>query len=419
MGGERAGQETGAEARQRLEAPGQEVAEEHHVVAAVHGGVGLVAVPQLPDGSGAVLHHVAPRRIAPLRGNGPCHVAVATVAERAQQPRDADDTAGHVALVLHHDVLHYLLRHLVGQRVGHDAKSQRQHVGRRRVVIIEIAVRIERMTGTRTAAHGHVQETAVEGVGHDFAALLPVEGIVAQVEQAGKLPQQLQATNHIGRGDERAVGLPGGVLAVNEVEPFGRHAPVAVLVLRDEVAAHVLLEHVQRPALHRRIAVADGLRIAIAVPEHLTGEGQGGRPGDVVGIVVPEGRCHVGDDAVGALRLADVAHPFCIEPLIVKKVALAQRAHGAVAQPGLALVALRTVEGHALVVVDDAPPGVLHHAGERRIRTGEMPRAAHGVGHEVGLEVRCLSRHLDVAEAMPHEGRVPLAVLLATDEDVL
>ena len=48
------------DAAQVLVAPGQQVAQQHDVVAAVHAGRGLVAIPQFPRRCGAILGHVAP-----------------------------------------------------------------------------------------------------------------------------------------------------------------------------------------------------------------------------------------------------------------------------------------------------------------------------------------------------------------------
>ena len=48
--------------------PDDEVAEEHDVVAGVHGGVSCVAVPQLPDGCGIFFHHIAPAGVGGVGG---------------------------------------------------------------------------------------------------------------------------------------------------------------------------------------------------------------------------------------------------------------------------------------------------------------------------------------------------------------
>ena len=48
------------DARQILVVPDDEVAQEHDMVAGVHAWVGGVAVPQFPDGGGAVVGHESP-----------------------------------------------------------------------------------------------------------------------------------------------------------------------------------------------------------------------------------------------------------------------------------------------------------------------------------------------------------------------
>ena len=47
----------------------EQVADQHHVVAGVHRRIGRVAVPQFPDGRGALAGHIAPTRVILLRGN--------------------------------------------------------------------------------------------------------------------------------------------------------------------------------------------------------------------------------------------------------------------------------------------------------------------------------------------------------------
>lgn len=58
----------GADAGQIFVVPRDEVAEEHDVVAGVHGGVAGVAIPQLPDGGGPLGCHVAPAGIGGVGG---------------------------------------------------------------------------------------------------------------------------------------------------------------------------------------------------------------------------------------------------------------------------------------------------------------------------------------------------------------
>ena len=70
-----------SDAAEVLVAPCDQVAQQHHVVATVHLGRSLVAIPQFPNGGGAVLSHVAPRGIAVLGGYHIGNVAEPIVAE--------------------------------------------------------------------------------------------------------------------------------------------------------------------------------------------------------------------------------------------------------------------------------------------------------------------------------------------------
>ena len=110
------------------------------MVARIHRRVGLVAVPELPDGGGSILGHVSPRRIGVVGGQQIGHIGKAVVGQSTQQPTDADDTAGHVSVARGDDVGHHVLHHFILEAVGHDAESQRQEVGRGRVVAVEYAV---------------------------------------------------------------------------------------------------------------------------------------------------------------------------------------------------------------------------------------------------------------------------------------
>ena len=74
---------TGLNAAHVLHAPGDEVAEQHDVVARIHAGIGGVAVPKLPDGGGSVQGHVAPPWIALHGGKHPGKVLTTHVGQSA------------------------------------------------------------------------------------------------------------------------------------------------------------------------------------------------------------------------------------------------------------------------------------------------------------------------------------------------
>ena len=137
------------DAAQILVAPGNQVAQQHDVVAAVHLRTGLVAVPELPNGRRTILGHIAPGGIAVLGGNHIGDVAETVVREAAQQPGDANDSAGHVGIVLDDDVLNDILRHLLAVLLGNDAERQCQQVGGGGVVAVEDGVGVQRMPRPR------------------------------------------------------------------------------------------------------------------------------------------------------------------------------------------------------------------------------------------------------------------------------
>ena len=90
------------------------------MIAAVHLGRGFVAIPQFPDGRSTVLRHIAPRGV----GLGGCqaigHISKTIVAESSHQPRNANDTARYVVLVLDTDILNHILDNVVLAVVRHD-----------------------------------------------------------------------------------------------------------------------------------------------------------------------------------------------------------------------------------------------------------------------------------------------------------
>ena len=115
----------------------------------------------------------------------------------------------------------------------------------------------------------------------------------------------------------------------------------------------------RQPALHVGIELPHGLIVAVVSPEHLQRHWQGCRPGQVIAVVIPEGGGDVGDATVFALGFGNITRPFGIEVVVVEKEGLAETTARSVAEPGLALVTLRTIDGHTLVVGEDAPTGVL------------------------------------------------------------
>ena len=354
------------------------------MIAAVHLGVGLVTIPQFPDGGGSLCGHISPGGIAALGSYQPRHIGKTLVAEGCEQPRDANDAARQMSLMTGDDRGNEVLGHLRSHTVGYQTKGQRKDVGGSGIVAVKDAVGIKHMTGNLGGAPVDNEKMSIEMDGHLFMTLAPLLGFGRLVGYRGKTFHQLHHTDEISGGEQTTVGLPLRVFTVDKFQLLGRHTPIAVFVAGDDAVTLVFVGDMVHPTADAGIRLADGLRIAILMIEHVANKGKGSRPGDVIGIIVPEGGCHIGDIAIRALRLTDVAHPFGIEAFIVEKKTLTQRSSCAVAQPGLTLIALRTVNRHALVVAADAPIGVLDYPGEQGIGTGEMARTLHRVAYGIG-----------------------------------
>ena len=73
----------GLDATHVLHAPGDEVAEQHDVVARIHARIGSVTIPKLPDGGGSVQGHVTPAGIALHGGEHPGKVLTAHIGQAA------------------------------------------------------------------------------------------------------------------------------------------------------------------------------------------------------------------------------------------------------------------------------------------------------------------------------------------------
>ena len=270
-----------------------------------------------------MLSHIAPRGIGLRGGESPGHIGSAVVAEHAQKPRDANHATRHMALVFLHDVLHEVADYACATVIGHKAECQRQQIGRRRIVAIESAFPL--------CSHAR-EEPLIKCRGHRLCLLLELVSLSGESLCAGEVAQQMQHANDIGRGEQRTIGLACRVFAMDEFEPLGWHTPVAVGVLRDDaIGIAICLHQMSNPFLDVRIAIGKRFCIAVLPPEHIAGERQGGGPRDVIAEVVPEQRSHIGQTAIGALSLADVAHPLRIESLVGEQIALAQRTHGPIA----------------------------------------------------------------------------------------
>ena len=265
-----------------------------------------------------------------------------------------------------YDVLLNLTAHIV---VVNHAERQRKKVGSYRVVAVERAVGIEHKARhlSRVAVYG--EELLVESILHARCLCAELSCVGRFVKNRGKSLHHLVQSVIVGRSNESAVGYALGVTAVYQLYVLRRHAPVAVFVARHQSVLAVLILHVAEPALHVAVVVAHRFGVAILVIHHLEREGQGRRPCYVVRIIVPVGRSHVGYAAVFTLSLGYVACPLGIESVVVEYESLAEASANTVAKPRLTLVALRTVDGHALIVAQDAPHGVIVNLVEYGVGT--------------------------------------------------
>ena len=382
------------------------------MVAAVHLRTGGVAVPQFPDGGGSVLGHVSPTGVFLVGGQEPGQVGAAHGSEAVHEPSYSNDATGDGAQVLVDEGLDDVLAHLLaGVVVGGHSEDEWEQVGGDGVIAVEGAVGIEDVSRHGGGAPADGEEAFVEGFQGEGCLFLEIGGVGGQALELCEALHHVAQAVVVGRRDERPVGDAGGVFAVYEFLALGWHAPVAIFVFLDETAILVLVFQVLHPSLHVGVVGAQGCVVAVVGEEHVEGHGQGGGPRHVVGVVVPERRGDVGDAAVLALRLGDVAHPFGVERAVVIEECLAIAAAGAVAQPRLALVALRTVHRHSLVVAAHAPGGVAIYFGEDGVGGGEGAGGGHLVFHhlpgEVGETGAAQAADLHVPEAMIDEGGSP------------
>ena len=199
------------------------------------------------------------------------------------------------------------------------------------------------------------KEFSVESRLHLFRLLGESLCIVAFAQDAGKAFHHPVQPIVVCCGYEGPVGGTVWVFAVYHLDVFWRHTPVTVFVTRHQSVFLILVAHVGYPFFCGWIISADSRQVAELVILHLHGERQCCRPCDVVGVVVPVCRCHIGYASVFSLGFSNVAVPFVVEQVVVEDKRFSQTAPCPVAEPRLPLVALRTVNGHSLVVGEYSP----------------------------------------------------------------
>lgn len=110
--------------------------------------------------------------------------------------------------------------------------------------------------------------------------------------------------------------------------------------------------------------------------------------------------------------------PICIQGIIVKYESLAETSAYTVAKPRLTLVALRTVNGHALIVAQYAPHGVMINLVEYGVGTFKRACHFHLVAYHFAHNAVCSyvvkTSNLGITEAVIYKSwRPPTAVLVA------
>jgi hypothetical protein len=151
--------------------------------------------------------------------------------------------------------------------------------------------------------------------------------------------------------------------------------------------------------------------VRVLLEERPGNDHRAARPRDVVVVQGPVGGTDIAHAPVLPLRVLHVLEPLGIERVDAEEVRLSPRLGGPVAEPPLALVALRAIGGHAPVVAPDPPHDVPVYPVDAGVRAGEVGRALHVVIHHPPLERRPVrpsgkAGHLDVAEAVVCEPRL-------------
>ena len=200
------------------ECPGDKVAYQHHMIAAVHTGICLVSIPKFPYRGGTVLDHISPRGIGTPGGKQPCHIGETIVAERGEEPRSSDDTSGDMTAMTHQGGGNEILDHLLTQAVGNHAEGKRKDIGGCSIVAIIDAVGIKRVSRRRRCVGAVGEEDILETGGQPLSLSLPHDSVGGMACKRGIALHQLHHPHHISRGNEAAVGLSGGVLAVNKFQ---------------------------------------------------------------------------------------------------------------------------------------------------------------------------------------------------------
>ena len=178
------------------------------------------------------------------------------------------------------------------------------------------------------------------------------------------------------------------------------------------------------PGFERPVMSAYGLHVAKLPVKHVERHRKSCRPGHIVAVIIPISRCHIGNRTIVALRLGNIVHPLGIERFIIEKKTLAPAAHGAIAQPGLALVALRTINRHTFVITPDSPRCVLQHLVQHFVGSCKISGMSHLIFHHLGHKIVFIglisqTANFHVPETMVHKYRRPAFAFRITLQDII
>ncbi len=306
---------------------------------------------------------------------------------------------------------------VLGQRLIEDSRAEESRV-ELEAVALDGTVQIGTGAGNGCLVGQHVVAER-----HEVAALSALRGNLGGAEEA-LLPLGLDVTAEffvllgllavdvaflLGEGTAGAGHEVGsvGVVADADVASVGRDVghPVAV----DGVGAVVLIAAAGlcREELHVALVgleiVAQDVLVAchhIDVPGH---DDAGFRPPRRGIFNAPMVGRDDGVGTVGALGVAQVAHPLLVEVAGVAVVEARQREDLCVGSPAHALVALRTVGGHADEVGALSPHDVAVELVHIFVAGAQRGLFIDGTGHGLADDVRqfhvCRGGHLDVSEA--------------------
>ena len=275
----------------------------------------------------------------------------------------ANHSRGYMAAVVFLGFVYDIVENGSFVAFWHHAEGKRQYVGRNGAVVV--------------VARGGVEILFVESLGGVSYLILEIVCIVGFAEQFGKF-HHLTAKVAIERiGKHRGGGDTRGVARVYQLRRFGRQTPVAIAVLGHNAVLHIVVFHKLKPPFHGGVVAFYGLAVAETCVNHVGGGDESPRPCHAVGVETPVGGHHIGQGAAFYLTVVGVGEPFGIEVVVAEDIRLAVASGGAVAVPAHALVALRTVGGHAAVVAADSPIGVAVNGVNYLVISNKITRNGH------------------------------------------